>query len=229
MIGVITGLRAEARCLSGLDLAVACSGARPGRARAEAARLLAEGAFGLVSFGLAGGLAPELRPGDLVLAEAVVLPDGRRLMTDAAWGAGLTAALAEAGVAAASRAGRRHRPPARHPRGEARAARGDRGGGRRHGEPRRRRSGERRREALHRGAGDQRCCRSGVARRRHPFPWPGRSDPACALIGVVTRPRSSPRWSGSASRPGAPSARCTGGARRRRSTPARRQMRIMSR
>ncbi len=99
MIGVITGLRAEARCLSGLDLAVACSGARPGRARVEAARLLAEGAFGLVSFGLAAGLAPELRPGDLVLAEAVVLPDGRRLMTDAAWRAGLTAALAEAGVA----------------------------------------------------------------------------------------------------------------------------------
>ncbi len=100
MIGVITGLRAEARCLRGLDLRVACSGARPGRARAEAARLLAEGAEGLVSFGLAAGLAPGLRPGDLVLAEAVRLPDGRRLPTDAAWRSGLLAALAEAGVAA---------------------------------------------------------------------------------------------------------------------------------
>ena len=99
MIGVITGLRAEARCLSGLDLAVACSGARPERARAAAARLLADGAAGLVSFGLAAGLAPELRPGDLVLAEAVVLPDGRRLPTDPAWRCRCAAALAEAGMA----------------------------------------------------------------------------------------------------------------------------------
>jgi adenosylhomocysteine nucleosidase len=99
MIGVITGLRAEARCLRGLDLVVACSGARPERARAEAARLLAEGAAGLVSFGLAAGLAPELRPGDLVLADAVVLEDGRRLATDESWQSGLRSTLAACGIA----------------------------------------------------------------------------------------------------------------------------------
>lgn len=99
MIGVITGLRAEARCLHGLDLAVACSGARPGRARAEAARLLAEGATGVVSFGLAAGLSPGLRPGDLVLADAVILPDGRRLTAHSAWRAVLAAALSPAGMA----------------------------------------------------------------------------------------------------------------------------------
>jgi adenosylhomocysteine nucleosidase len=99
VIGVITGLHAEARCLSGLDLEVACSGARPGRARAEAARLLAYGAWGLVSFGLAAGLRSDLRPGDLVLATTVVLVDGRRLPSDAAWRCRLAAALAEAGVA----------------------------------------------------------------------------------------------------------------------------------
>ena len=64
---------------------VACSGGSPERARAEAARLAAEGATGLVSFGLAGGLAPELRPGDLVLPETVQAPDGRSLPTDPAW------------------------------------------------------------------------------------------------------------------------------------------------
>ncbi len=98
MIGVITGLRAEARCLSGLGVQVACSGARPGRARAEAARLLAEGAAGLVSFGLAAGLAPDLRPGDLVLADAVVVPDCGQLVTDTAWRAGLAVALSEAAM-----------------------------------------------------------------------------------------------------------------------------------
>ncbi len=100
MIGVITGLRAEARCLRGLAVTVACSGARPGRARTEAARLLAEGAPGLVSFGFAAGLDPELQPGDLVLATDVVLPDGRHLPADAAWRGRLVAALAAAGVAA---------------------------------------------------------------------------------------------------------------------------------
>jgi len=84
-IGVITGLRAEARCLEGLDVLVACSGARPERARAEAARLIAEGVAGLVSFGLAGGLAPTFVAGDLVLAAAVALPGGGQIATDAAW------------------------------------------------------------------------------------------------------------------------------------------------
>ena len=100
MIGVITGLRAEARCLRGLAVTVACSGARPARARAEAARLLAEGARGLVSFGLAAGLAPDLRPGDLVVADAVSLADGSRLSSDASWRKRLVADLAEAGLAA---------------------------------------------------------------------------------------------------------------------------------
>jgi adenosylhomocysteine nucleosidase len=99
VIGVITGLRAEARCLRRLEITVACSGARPGRARAEAARLLAEGALGLVSFGLAAGLAPELQAGNLVLAAGVVLPEGRCLSADAPWRDRLIAALAEAGVA----------------------------------------------------------------------------------------------------------------------------------
>ena len=50
---------------------ITCSGGSAERARSEAARLVAEGAAALVSFGLAGGLAPELRPGDLLLPESV--------------------------------------------------------------------------------------------------------------------------------------------------------------
>jgi len=93
MIGVVTGVRAEARCLGGLGVAVACSGARPARARAEAARLIAGGAAGLVSFGLAGGLSPALASGDLVLADAVVLPNGERIATDPAWRSRLLARI----------------------------------------------------------------------------------------------------------------------------------------
>jgi len=98
VIGVVTGWRAEARCLEGLAVEIACSGARPARARAEAARLLARGAAGLVSFGLAGGLSPAVAPGDLLVAETVLLPGGAALATDAAWRGRLLAALAAAGI-----------------------------------------------------------------------------------------------------------------------------------
>lgn len=89
IVGVLTGLDAEARLLRGHGeggaLIVACTGANPRRAREEVGRLLSQGATALVSFGLAGGLSPALRAGDLVLAERVVLPEGRSVATDAAW------------------------------------------------------------------------------------------------------------------------------------------------
>jgi hopanoid-associated phosphorylase len=84
-VAVLTGLRAEARCLRRLDLRIVCSGGSAERARIEAARLVAEGAAGLVSFGLAGGLAADLRPGDLLLPELVLSPEGRSVPTDSGW------------------------------------------------------------------------------------------------------------------------------------------------
>jgi adenosylhomocysteine nucleosidase len=84
-IGAVTGLRVEARCLRGLDLRVACSGGSAERARSEAARLVADGAAGLVSFGLAGGLAPQLRPGDLLLPQSVRSPGLASWSVDPSW------------------------------------------------------------------------------------------------------------------------------------------------
>jgi hopanoid-associated phosphorylase len=89
-IAVVTGLAAEAKLIqkahrrAGRDAPpMACAGADSGRAQAHAARLIAEGATVLLSFGLCGGLDPALRPGDLLLAETVLLPDGTRLPTSA--------------------------------------------------------------------------------------------------------------------------------------------------
>jgi adenosylhomocysteine nucleosidase len=68
--GIVVGMEAEARIARRFGFPVATLGG------AEA--LLAGGADGLISFGIAGGLAPGLKPGTLVVATEVVAEDGRR-------------------------------------------------------------------------------------------------------------------------------------------------------
>ncbi len=103
-IGVLTGLAAERRLLDTIpaphsrQILVGLSAADPARARAAAGRLIAEGARGLVSFGIAGGLAGDLRPGDLVVPQAVILPDGGRIATDEAWRRHVESALGGANI-----------------------------------------------------------------------------------------------------------------------------------
>ncbi|MEM7021210.1 MAG: hypothetical protein AAF637_01325 [Pseudomonadota bacterium] len=96
-LGIVTGYRGEARCLS-TRLNVLCSGADSGRARAAARQLHGEGVGGLVSFGLAGGLVPDVDPGDLLLPVAVVTPDGDRIPTDPAWRDELAAILGRSDI-----------------------------------------------------------------------------------------------------------------------------------
>lgn len=76
-------MRAEASLLPDA-YPVACSGGIPAKAKRLAEDLLAAGAAGLVSFGIAGGLAPMLRPGALVIATGVAT-GGRILAADPAW------------------------------------------------------------------------------------------------------------------------------------------------
>jgi adenosylhomocysteine nucleosidase len=88
-LGVIATIQAEAHCLrrfgDGLAPLIHVTGGSSSRARAGAERLVAQGAAALVSFGLAIGLAPILRPGDVVIAESVVLPGGGTAPTHAGW------------------------------------------------------------------------------------------------------------------------------------------------
>lgn len=75
-VAVICGMAAEVDALgpwrADPRIAAAVSGARPERAEAETARLLDAGCVCAVSFGVAGGLDPALRPGDPLICEAVV-------------------------------------------------------------------------------------------------------------------------------------------------------------
>jgi len=73
MIGIITGLTAEARLAAPLGTARA-GGGTPAGATQAAEQLVREGATALISFGLAGGLNPALPPGTLVVPACVVTP-----------------------------------------------------------------------------------------------------------------------------------------------------------
>jgi adenosylhomocysteine nucleosidase len=71
-IGVVVGLAAEARIARRLGYPVAIGGGGAAGAEAAALRLVADGARGLLSFGLCGGLDPALRPGELLIPEIVL-------------------------------------------------------------------------------------------------------------------------------------------------------------
>lgn len=71
-IGFVTGLTAEARIAARCGGLVRAGGGTPAGAERAARQLVAEGARALISFGLAGGLDPDLRPGALVVPATVV-------------------------------------------------------------------------------------------------------------------------------------------------------------
>jgi adenosylhomocysteine nucleosidase len=68
--GIIVGMEAEARIARRSGFAVGTLG--------SAAKLLAAGVDGLISFGIAGGLARGLGPGSLVLGTALITESGQR-------------------------------------------------------------------------------------------------------------------------------------------------------
>jgi adenosylhomocysteine nucleosidase len=88
--GIVTGLVAEADCLRGATLneavpIVFCSGGSAERARDGARQLAGDGVAGLVSFGIAGGLDPHLRPGTILLPHFVLAENGTRFETAREW------------------------------------------------------------------------------------------------------------------------------------------------
>ncbi|RQZ19130.1 phosphorylase [Burkholderia sp. Bp9031] len=87
----VTGMAFEARIARGRGVE-AVFAARADRLERALAEATARGCAGIVSFGTAGGLAPDLAPGALVIADAIDGPFGR-VQTDPGWSARLVAAL----------------------------------------------------------------------------------------------------------------------------------------
>jgi hopanoid-associated phosphorylase len=79
---VVTGLRREAQIAAGEGVLTLCSGGRSDLLRDRLSSIFSvrprQGEIGaILSFGLAGGLAPHLRPGDVVIASHVLTDDVR--------------------------------------------------------------------------------------------------------------------------------------------------------
>ncbi|WP_374381869.1 nucleoside phosphorylase [Dongia sp.] len=82
-LGIVTGMVSEARLLDGLGFAVISGGGHAEATRRKTLALAEGGVTTLVSFGIAGALDPTLKPGDLILADGVQMPDGRVIACDA--------------------------------------------------------------------------------------------------------------------------------------------------
>ncbi len=72
---VVSGLAAEARIAAGLGTQTFSFGGFAARLEAELVAALREGAAGVLSFGIAGGLVPGLAPGAVVLADRILSAD----------------------------------------------------------------------------------------------------------------------------------------------------------
>lgn len=85
MLGVVTGLRSEAKLVSDLPLRVISGGGRADVTRRKIDTLITQGVTGLISFGIGGGLDPALRTGDLVISATVIDAEGRHYAGSPAW------------------------------------------------------------------------------------------------------------------------------------------------
>ena len=104
-LGVITGLAREADCLDVFPTTerplVRIAAARTDRAYDLSRDLARDGCRGLLSFGMAGGLSAELKPGALVLASSVKGPEGQVFETSKPWLKRVCETLGEDATAAA--------------------------------------------------------------------------------------------------------------------------------
>jgi adenosylhomocysteine nucleosidase len=101
-VAAVTGLAAEARIARGIGLRAVAGGGDPARTVAIIKRLIGDGATGLVSFGICGGLDPALASGALIVPGAIRTENQERRPVAGRWHRALVAGLGVAGISAAT-------------------------------------------------------------------------------------------------------------------------------
>lgn len=94
----MTGLVAEARVALGPQVAVISSGGARALLQARLEKAVRWNVSGVVSFGIAGGLAPGLSAGTPLVARAIIAEDGQYFESDHFWAQGLAKALGGAPI-----------------------------------------------------------------------------------------------------------------------------------
>lgn len=99
LIGVVTGLGVEAEILKPLEakglVRLGVAGASEKKAASLAEEMAEAGVQALVSFGICGGLVPQVKVGDIVLADSVHHHRGPYWATDRSWREDVLEALSE--------------------------------------------------------------------------------------------------------------------------------------
>jgi adenosylhomocysteine nucleosidase len=94
----ITGMKAEARIAAGADVSVIASGGKRELLESALDNVFEANVGAVLSFGIAGGLAPGLRPGTALVARSIIAEDGEQYECDRAWSQRLAAALGGAPI-----------------------------------------------------------------------------------------------------------------------------------
>ena len=79
----VTGLAFEARIVAGPGVTVVCGGGQI-QLRRSLEIAIRKGCHGILSFGIAGGLAPHLKPGSCIVARNIIAENGR-YASDSGW------------------------------------------------------------------------------------------------------------------------------------------------
>ena len=95
MIVAVTGLEREGRIAAGDDVRVVTCGASGEVLRRNLGIALDGSVRGIISFGICGGLSPDLAPGTCIIASEI-LGDGSRIAVDPQWSARLQRLLPHA-------------------------------------------------------------------------------------------------------------------------------------
>jgi len=94
----VTGLVAEARVAAGPQVSVISSGGDSARLHSKLEHAARSPISAVVSFGIAGGLAPGLNAGTPLVGRAIVSEDGQIFESDRSWTQGLAKALGGAPI-----------------------------------------------------------------------------------------------------------------------------------
>jgi hopanoid-associated phosphorylase len=94
----VTGLKAEAKLAAGPGVLTLAGGGDGEALRRDIEAAAKAGARAVISFGVAGGLSPDLSPGAVLVSRAVVTASGERFVAHSGWAHQLAAALGGARI-----------------------------------------------------------------------------------------------------------------------------------